>query len=91
MAASGCRRRRPAPGSNTWRSPVLLIQGDDDRNVPFASTVRMAAALRAQGVEYEEHIFPDEIHGFLLHRSWIKAYDLTAEFFNRHFNLTPTP
>ena len=60
----------PLASVKTWRSPVLLIQGDDDRNVPFASTVKMAAALRAQGVEYEEHIFPDEIHGFLLHRSW---------------------
>jgi len=69
---------------------VLLIQGDDDRNVPFANTVKMAAALRAQGVEYEEHIFPDEIHGFLLQRSWITAYGLTADFFNRHFKVTPT-
>jgi len=79
----------PLASVKTWRSPVLLIQGDDDRNVPFASTVKMAAALRAQGVEYEEHIFPDEIHGFLLHRSWLTAYALTADFFNRHFKVTP--
>jgi dipeptidyl aminopeptidase/acylaminoacyl peptidase len=77
----------PLAAIKTWRSPVLLIQGDDDRNVPFASTVRMAAALRAQGVEYEEHIFPDEIHGFLLHRSWLTAYALTADFFDRHFKV----
>ena len=79
----------PLASVKTWRSPVLLIQGDDDRNVPFASTVKMAAALRAQGVEFEEHIFPDEIHGFLLHRSWLTAYTLTADFFNRHFKVTP--
>jgi dipeptidyl aminopeptidase/acylaminoacyl peptidase len=77
----------PLASVKTWRSPVLLIQGDDDRNVPFASTVKMAAALRAQGVEYEEHIFPDEIHGFLLHRSWVTAYTLTADFFNRKFGV----
>ncbi len=75
----------PLAAIKTWKSPVLLIQGDDDRNVPFASTVRMAAALRAQGVEFEEKIFPDEIHGFLLHRSWVTAYGLTADFFGRHF------
>ncbi len=67
----------------TWRSPVLLIQGDDDRNVQFANTVRLAAALRAQGTPFEEHVFPDEIHGFLLERSWITAYTLGADFFNR--------
>jgi dipeptidyl aminopeptidase/acylaminoacyl peptidase len=66
-----------------WRSPVLLIQGDDDRNVQFSQTVRLAAALRAQGTPFEEHVFPDEIHGFLLHRSWITAYQLSADFFNR--------
>src|SRR2546425_8993475 len=43
----------------TWRSPVLLIQGDDDRNVNFSNTVQLAEDLRNQGVEVEELIFPD--------------------------------
>ncbi len=67
-----------------WKSPVLLMQGDDDRNVQFSQTVRLAAALRAQGTPFEEHVFPDEIHGFLLHSSWMTAYSLEADFFNRH-------
>jgi dipeptidyl aminopeptidase/acylaminoacyl peptidase len=75
----------PLASIKTWKSPVLLIQGDDDRNVAFSQTVRMAAALRTQGVEFEEHVFPDEIHGFLMHRSWVTAYGLTADFFGRHF------
>jgi dipeptidyl aminopeptidase/acylaminoacyl peptidase len=77
----------PLASVKTWKSPVLLIQGDDDRNVAFSQTVRMAAALRAQGVEFEEHVFPDEIHGFLMHRSWVTAYGLTSEFFGRHFGI----
>jgi dipeptidyl aminopeptidase/acylaminoacyl peptidase len=68
---------------DTWRSPVLLIQGDDDRNVLFAQTVRLANALRARGVPVEEHVFPDEIHDFLLHRDWLTAYRLGAGFFDR--------
>ena len=67
-----------------WRSPVLLIQGDDDRNVPFSQTVAMARALRKQGVEFEELVFPDEIHGFLLQRSWLAAYTAEADFFQRY-------
>jgi dipeptidyl aminopeptidase/acylaminoacyl peptidase len=74
----------PLSSVKNWKSPVLLIQGDDDRNVQFANTVRLAAALRLQGVEFEERVFPDEIHTFLLHRSWIEAYELTADFLNRH-------
>ena len=67
-----------------WRSPVLLMQGDDDRNVQFSQTVKLAAALRAQGTPFEEHIFPDEIHDFLLHRTWLTAYQYGAEFFGRY-------
>ncbi len=73
----------PMASLDTWRSPVLLIQGDDDRNVLFAQTVRLANALRAQGVPVEEHVFPDEIHDFLLHRDWLTAYALSADFFDR--------
>ena len=73
----------PVASLDTWRSPVLLIQGDDDRNVLFAQTVRLANALRARGVPVEEHVFPDEIHDFLLHRDWLTAYRLGADFFDR--------
>jgi dipeptidyl aminopeptidase/acylaminoacyl peptidase len=67
----------------TWKSPVLLIQGDDDRNVPFGQTVDLAQRLREAHVRFEELVFPDEIHGFLMWKSWIKAYTATAEFFDR--------
>jgi dipeptidyl aminopeptidase/acylaminoacyl peptidase len=67
----------------TWRSPVLLIQGDDDRNVDFSQTVDLLQRLRAQKVHVEELIFPDEIHGFLMWKSWIRAYGATEDFFGR--------
>src|SRR5262249_30958355 len=41
-----------------WKSPVLLIHGDDDRNVPFGQTVDLAQRLRRQNVEFEQLIFP---------------------------------
>jgi len=80
----------PMSSIATWRSPVLLIQGDDDRNVPFSQTVSLARALRKQGVEFEELVFPDEIHGFLLQRSWLAAYTAEADFFQRHL-MSPKP
>jgi dipeptidyl aminopeptidase/acylaminoacyl peptidase len=68
----------------TWRSPVLLIQGDDDRDVQFNQTVMLADALRRQNVEMEELVLPDEIHDFLLWRSWREAYGAAVRFLNRH-------
>jgi len=67
----------------TWRSPVLLIHGDDDRNVPFRQTVDLVQRLRKQHVPFEQLILPDEIHGFLAWKSWIRAYAATADFFDR--------
>ena len=73
----------PISAVRTWRSPVLLIQGDDDRNVNFSQMVEMAAALRRQGVYFEQLVIPDEIHGFLRHTSWLRAYKAEADFFKR--------
>lgn len=77
-------RSSPLASVKTWRSPVLLIQGDDDRDVPFLQTVQLAAALRRQQVPFQELVFPDEGHTFLLHRDWVAAYAATAKFFNQY-------
>ena len=74
----------PLSAVATWRSPVLLIQGDDDHNVDFSETVRLAEALRERGVDYQELVMPDEIHDFLRHASWLKAYQTTADFLDAH-------
>ena len=68
---------------STWKSPVLLIHGDDDRNVPFSQTVDLVQRLRSWNVPFEQLILPDEIHGFLMWRSWVRVYDATADFFDR--------
>ena len=73
----------PMSSVRTWHSPVLLIHGDDDRNVNFNETISMAAALRQQGVYFEQLIIPDEIHGFLRHASWLRGYHAAADFLKR--------
>src|SRR5579872_608646 len=73
----------PDASVDTWKSPVLLIHGDDDRNVPFTQTVDLVQRLRAHHVPFEEMILPDEIHGFLMWKSWIKTYGATTDFFDR--------
>ncbi len=67
-----------------WRSPVLLVHGDDDRNVPFHETVELTEALRELGVEHELLIFPDEVHGFLRHENWLEVFRRSTAFFEKH-------
>lgn len=76
----------PVSAVDTWKSPVLFIHGDDDRNVYFTQTVDLIARLRAKNVEIEQLIFPDEIHDFLLHKDWLAAYHATSDFFDRKFS-----
>ena len=74
----------PMPYVSTWKAPVLMIHGDDDRNVPFNETVIMAEALRKNNVHVEQLIFPDEVHGFLLHQNWVNAYKASAVFLDKY-------
>ncbi|HEX4012745.1 MAG TPA: prolyl oligopeptidase family serine peptidase [Candidatus Cybelea sp.] len=67
----------------TWKSPVLLIQGDDDRNVEFHQMVDLVARLRAVHVPFEEIVIPNEIHGFLRYASWFSADTATVDYFSR--------
>jgi dipeptidyl aminopeptidase/acylaminoacyl peptidase len=73
----------PNASITSWNSPVLLIQGDDDRNVDFSQMVDLVQRLRAQKVPFEQIVFPDEIHDFLLWRSWVRGYKAGADFFER--------
>jgi dipeptidyl aminopeptidase/acylaminoacyl peptidase len=82
-SAALARASSPIADVGKWRSPVLLIHGDDDPEVNYAETPMLAEALRARGVEVEGLIFPDEVHDFLLHKDWVKAYEVEARFFVR--------
>ena len=77
----------PIASLKGWRSPVLLIQGDDDRNVYFNEMIDLANRLQDKGVHYEELVLPNEIHGFLRHASWLAADAATVEFFQRQFDV----
>jgi dipeptidyl aminopeptidase/acylaminoacyl peptidase len=69
---------------STWRSPVLLIQGDDDRNVPFHQMVDLVERLKQAHVPYEEMVIPNDIHGFLHWQSWLEADQATVDFLAKH-------
>ena len=73
----------PVAEVSRWRSPVLLIHGDDDRNVGVDQTVDLVQRLQAHGVRYEELLIPDEIHDFLRFATWQKVGRATTAFLER--------
>jgi dipeptidyl aminopeptidase/acylaminoacyl peptidase len=64
----------PVASVDTWRSPVFLSQGDDDRNVAFSQGVDLATRLRARGVEVVELVFPNEVHENLTYAHMLQLY-----------------
>jgi dipeptidyl aminopeptidase/acylaminoacyl peptidase len=74
----------PNSSIDKWKSPVLLIQGDDDRNVPESQTVDLVQRLREHNVAVEQIFIPDEIHDFLLWKTVVTCYKATADFFQTH-------
>ncbi|CAN5769828.1 hypothetical protein BH23GEM10_BH23GEM10_02910 [soil metagenome] len=74
----------PVAYIDTWRSPVLLIHGDDDRNVRFSDTVDLARRLELHGVPFEELIIPDDTHHFMRHANWVRVNQATFDFLHRH-------
>jgi dipeptidyl aminopeptidase/acylaminoacyl peptidase len=73
----------PIAAIGTWKSPVLLIHGDDDRTVDFRQTIDLGRRLRDKGVKVEELVLPDDVHDPLLWRNWKRTFTATAEFFER--------
>jgi dipeptidyl aminopeptidase/acylaminoacyl peptidase len=80
----------PISAVKTWKSPVLLIHGDDDRNVEFHQTVDLKQRLLAQGVAVEELVIPDDIHDFLLWRSWRTVAGAVSSYLEKRLSKVNT-
>lgn len=75
------RANSPVGHLDTWRSPVLLIHGDQDMNVDVVETVDLAQRLRERGVEVRTLIFPGEAHDFIRHAEWQKVWRALDPYF----------
>jgi len=65
---------------DTWTSPVLLVHGDDDRNVAFSQTTGLVQLLRQRDVYTELIVFPDDTHESMLHSRWMYTLDRMETF-----------
>ena len=73
----------PVASLDKWTSPVLISQGDDDRNVPFAEGIDLATRLRDKGVHVETLVFPNETHENQVWADLVRRYNAVAGFLLR--------
>jgi len=75
----------PVSSVNTWTSPVLIIHGDDDRNVRFNQSTDLVKRLDKKGVEMETLVIVDDTHHWMKFTNALKIDNATAEYFTRKF------
>jgi len=70
-----------------FSSPILVIQGDSDRNVDIQESIGLIRALRTRGdVEIAAMMFPNERHGLALYSNDLIAAGATYDWLDSHLN-----
>jgi dipeptidyl aminopeptidase/acylaminoacyl peptidase len=77
----------PAAYLDTWTSPVLIISGDDDGNVPFSQSVDLVKRFEEKGFPFESLVAPDETHHWMKYANMLKMDETTAGFLERKLGL----
>jgi acetyl esterase/lipase len=75
------RRHSPQYNVSDATPPCFLVHAEDDDAVTVANTLVFRAALRAQGVSVETHLFTHGGHGFGLRRAAGKPAHIWPELF----------
>ena len=73
----------PVSSMKSWKSPVLIIHADDDRNVRFYQSADLVNRLEKQGVPFETMMIADDTHHWMKWQNSVTVYDAVAEFFKR--------
>lgn len=74
----------PLPIIDRVRAPLLVIHGANDPRVPLSEAEQVVAAVRANGVECQLLVYPDEGHGLAKRANQLDAYPQVLDFLARH-------
>lgn len=73
-------RSSPISSVDTWKSPVLFIHADDDRNVPFSQSIDLINRLQKKKVPMETMVIVDDTHHWMKFSNALKVYQATADY-----------
>ena len=71
-----------------WRSPVLVVQADDDRNVPSQQATELIEGLRSHNIEHDQILIPNEIHDLARYSSWMRLFNAADVYFEKHLQMS---
>jgi dipeptidyl aminopeptidase/acylaminoacyl peptidase len=76
----------PIATIDQWHSPVLLVKGDGDLDVPTQQTTALIEDLRSQNIDHDGLMIPNEIHEMARVASWMMLFHAADVYFDRHLN-----
>jgi dipeptidyl aminopeptidase/acylaminoacyl peptidase len=78
------RERSPLTHASKIRSPLLILQGENDPRVPRSEAEQVVKALRDGGKVHEYHVYPSEGHGFRMTENRIDSLRRALDWFERY-------
>ena len=79
-ATSLSYRSSPISSLDTWKSPVLFIHADDDRNVPFSQSIDLINRLQKKKVPMETLVIADDTHHWMKFSNALRVFQATADY-----------
>ena len=73
----------PVAYMSTWKSPVLIIHGDDDRNVAVNQSIDLISRLEKLKIPYETLMIVDDTHHWMNFNNAVTVYAAVADYFVR--------
>jgi dipeptidyl aminopeptidase/acylaminoacyl peptidase len=77
----------PVATMDKWRSPVLVVHADDDRNVPVQQSTELIQELSARGVAHDELLLPNEVHDLTRYASWMTLFEATDRYLSHYLGM----
>ena len=74
---------------NQIKTPLLILHGEQDPQVPPQESQQFVAALQAAGKTYEYHTYPREGHGFQERDHRRDAFERQITFLKDHLSAAP--
>ena len=78
------KSRSPLFNVDRIKIPLLIVQGANDPRVKQSESEQIVAALKANGIDHEYMLFPDEGHGFAKPENRLKFYAAAERFLAKH-------
>ncbi|WP_037569086.1 S9 family peptidase [Phaeacidiphilus oryzae] len=73
----------PISYASHFRTPLLILHGEEDTNVPLSQALHLHRALRHHGAEHELVVYPREGHGLRERAHQLDALHRTRAWFDR--------